>query len=116
MAESAFNQKSASTAGLPLPERMRQLFWDYSFEELRLDAHRDFIIGRVLADGDWESVRWLRHEVGDDALREWIIHRKGRGMSRKQIRFWELILKISESEVERWLAERGPGWDDRVRR
>ncbi|RIK82762.1 MAG: hypothetical protein DCC67_06760 [Planctomycetota bacterium] len=48
----------------PLPEALRPPFWDHSFDELDWAAHGDFIIGRILAAGDWNAVQGLRGRVG----------------------------------------------------
>ncbi|MGH2351197.1 MAG: DUF6922 domain-containing protein [Chloroflexota bacterium] len=98
-----------------LPDRLRSLFWDYDFRTLAWERDRDLVIGRVLTAGDWEALRWLRAEVGDQALREWILRRRGRGLSPKQLRFWELILELPHQEVNAWLTQDGRQvWDRRV--
>lgn len=57
----------------------------------------------------------LRHAVGDSALRHWILEAEGRLLSRKQLRFWELILQLPTAEVNRWLADTSREvWDNRV--
>jgi hypothetical protein len=45
-----------------------RLFWDAAVERIDPERHEDFVIGRVLSQGDWETVRSLRKTVGDDAL------------------------------------------------
>ncbi|MEX2317915.1 MAG: hypothetical protein WD669_12230 [Pirellulales bacterium] len=107
-----------TTTALPdrLPEEFRRLFWDHDFDKVSGINHYDFVVGRILVEGDWNSIQWLRKHVGDDALRDWIERHEGRGLSRQQLRFWELILKLPAPEVDRWLAARSPGWDDRIQR
>lgn len=79
--------------------------------------HHEFVIGRILAEGDFNALRWLRRKIGDDGLRNWFVCRQGRNLTLMQLRFWELILKLPPEQVDRWIAERhGIGWDDRVRR
>jgi hypothetical protein len=39
-------------------------------------------------------------------MREWIRERRGRALSRKQLRFWQLILGLPEAEVDAWLEAR----------
>jgi hypothetical protein len=100
-----------------LPERMRPLFWDHDFSALTWDADRDLLIARVLVAGDWEATRWLRRELGDGALRAWILERRGRGLSPRQLRFWELILRLPHRQVNSWLAEPGRQiWESRAAR
>lgn len=102
------------TPSAPLPESLRGLFWEYDFESLSWDEDRDLIFRRVLAEGRWEAVQWLRSRVGDSELRAWIREHRGRGLSRRQLRFWQLILDLPEEEVDAWLeARRGDPWERR---
>lgn len=87
-----------------VPEFLRPLFWDCDFDQLRWDEYRDFITGRILISGHWDTIQWLRRQIGDEGLRSWIRRREGRGLSPQQLRFWELILELSKAEVDRWLA------------
>lgn len=104
-------------ASEPLPELLRALFWEYDFDELSWAADRDLVFARVLSEGPWEAVRWLRRQAGDEALREWIRARRGRGLDRRQLRFWQLVLDLPAEEVDGWLAARQPDpWEDRCRR
>src|SRR5262249_15201378 len=43
-----------------LPERMRSLFWETDLEVVDPEAHRDYVLERIMTRGDWEAVRWLR--------------------------------------------------------
>jgi hypothetical protein len=98
-----------------LAEELRPLFWDCDFDMLRLTQTPDFIIGRILASGSWSDVDWLRKAAGDVTLRRWILQSEGRHLSRKQLRFWELILKLPTDQVSLWLAQTSRGvWDDRT--
>jgi hypothetical protein len=96
---------------------LRALFWDYDFAALTWEDDRDLIIGRVLAAGTWEAVTWLRSHLGDQALRDWIKHHHGRGLTPQQLRFWELVVGLPHRQVNRWLAaEERQVWEKRVRR
>ena len=61
-------------------------FWDCDFEQLDWDLQRSFIVGRMLAAGTWEAVMWLRGQLGDDALRQWIQDHEGRLLTSQQLR------------------------------
>ena len=96
----------AETMLLPrgcLPERLRSLFWDQDFAQLDWQLHRDFLVGRILEAGPWDAIGWLRKEVGDEALREWIERHQGRSLSSEQLRFWQLILDLPAETVDAWL-------------
>jgi len=109
----AQNQQDARP--LKLPDMLKALFWEYDFEALTLEKDRDLIIARVLIHGTWDAVTWLRSYVGNGELREWIERHQGRGLSPKQLRFWELILGLPHRQVNAWLkAEERKIWDKRV--
>ena len=98
-----------------LPARLRPLFWDYDFAALNRKEDRDLVTARVLASGDWQTLRWLRRRLGDPALRAWIRSRGGRGLTPRQLRYWELILELPHREVNAWLADEARQiWDRRL--
>ena len=86
-----------------LPQRLQPLFWDQDFAQVDWQRHRDFVIGRILEAGPWDAIGWLRKEVGDDAVREWIERHRGRSLSGEQLRFWQLILDLPAEAVDAWL-------------
>jgi len=98
-----------------LPAPVQALFWDVASRSLRWDQDRELIMGRVLASGPWETVRWLRDEAGDEAIRSWIEKHEGKGLSPRQLRFWQLVLDLPASRVDQWLrSERRGVWDRRT--
>jgi hypothetical protein len=98
-----------------LPAPVQALFWDFASHSLRWDQDRELIISRILASGPWETVRWLRVEAGDEVIRSWIEKHEGKGLSPRQLRFWQLVLDLPASEVDQWLAKLDRKvWDQRV--
>lgn len=113
----SINASDVSETRNELPDRWRPFFWDCAFDGLDLSLHREFVIGRILSEGDWDAVIWLRRSVGDALLRAWIERRQGKGLSPQQLRFWELILELPTIEVDRWLtARKEQVWDVRASR
>ncbi|WP_437944559.1 DUF6922 domain-containing protein [Sorangium sp. So ce281] len=55
-----------------LPELLRPFFWEYDFDELTWQADRAMIIERLLSRGSWSAWRWLRDELGDGSLRDFL--------------------------------------------
>lgn len=99
-----------------LPDSLRPLFWDTPFEDLDLDLHQGFVTDRLLSAGSWEQIRWLRREVGEAALRGHILHTRGRRLTPRQLRLWELVLDLPPAEVALWLRERRHlPWEARTR-
>ena len=87
-----------------LPDLLRGLFWDCQFDDLELPRDQPFVIGRVLSAGSWSQIGWLRQNVGDECLRDWICACEGRPLAPPQLRFWELILDLPAPQVDQWLA------------
>ena len=86
-----------------LPEQLRPFFWDYTFSQLSITKDRDLIIRRILADGSWDAVGWLRKTLGDQVLREWLIVHRGRGLTARQLRFWGLLYELPARQVNQWV-------------
>lgn len=86
-----------------LPKSLKPFFWDYPFSKLSFNADRDLIIRRVLSSGSWDAVLWVRKKIGDENLKKWLIAHQGRGLSPRQLRFWELILDLPKRQVNAWV-------------
>lgn len=91
-------------ASIELPECVTRLLWDTDARSVTWETHRAFLIGRILSQGEWDAIRWLRSTAGDDALREWITVTRGRRLSREQLRFWQVVLDLPEELVLAWLS------------
>ncbi len=97
-----------------LPARLRRLFWDQDADRLRWDRDRDLIVGRLLAVGGWDAMRWLRCRLGDADLRAWLLEHRGAGLSPRQLRFWEVVLGLPRRAVTAWVTAPGrAAWDGR---
>ena len=97
-----------------LPEQLRPLFWDYVFSQLSLTKDKDLIVRRVLSNGSWDAVRWLRKRIGDDELREWLINHRGRGLTARQLRFWGVLYDLPPRQVNQWVKIAQTGvWERR---
>lgn len=97
-----------------MPRGAEQLFWDYPGQSLSLDTDRDLVVERILSAGTWEQVKWLRRQVGDAWLADWITGRQGRGLDARRLRFWQVVLRIDKKQVDAWLARPEQRiWNDR---
>ena len=100
-----------------LPFRFKPFFWDCNFRQLRWENDRDFIINRILLHGDWDSLRWLKGQIGETSLREWILQHNGAQLPPPQLRFWELVLQLPKLQVSSWINSRRKGlWEQRTSR
>lgn len=99
-----------------VPAALRRYFWEYGSEPPSLERDRHTVVLRLLQAGGLDAVRWLRAHVGDDAIREVLVRRRGRGLSPRRLRFWGLVLDLPREQVDGWIAaERSAPWRQRAR-
>lgn len=99
------------------PPVVQSLFWEYDTTDLEWEADRDLILRRILTEGSWDAVQWLRDRIGDAALRRWIEARSGGALSPRQLRFWELVLDLPSDRVDEWVnTRRDSVWENRTAR
>jgi hypothetical protein len=101
--EKSFTLQTNLKKATPLPHSLRAFFWDHHFDRLTWEADRELVIRRLLTDGSWEAITWLRGKLGDAELRKWLIEHQGRGLSPRQLRFWSLVLAIPHHQVSNWI-------------
>jgi hypothetical protein len=97
--------RTENTVVPPLPQACQPLFWDCSIDLADWQTHRSFVVQRILTEGRWEHISWLRRAVGDEALRAWLLDHQGSSLSPQQLRFWELILGLPTDIVNTWIAD-----------
>ena len=100
-------QKRGIARSINLPPTLKSIFWDYEFTRLRWEKDRDLVIGRILSHGDWKALKWLRTRLEDQGLRQWLLNRQGAGLTSRQLRFWEMILRLPHPIVNQWLKSKG---------
>jgi hypothetical protein len=57
-----------------------------------LDPCPDFVIGRLLEDGDGRDLRWMFATLGEEAVKRWFAERGGRQLSVRSRALWRLLL------------------------
>jgi uncharacterized protein DUF6922 len=77
-----------------IPPEARPLFWDCRPDQLDLETHAPFILGRVLEYGSLASVRWAIDIYGTERIKTFLRERGRRTLSRKTLAFWTLILGL----------------------
>ena len=92
-----------------VPPYVERLFWDYAPGTVSWPKDRETIARRVLESGPWAAVGWLRQQMGDAALRNWIIDHDGRNLTPQQLRFWQLVLHLPKRQVDGWVKRESGG-------
>ncbi len=77
---------------LALPPASCRLFAHYARDRLAVDQALDFVIGRLLEEGETDDLKWLARAVSEEHLAEWLRHRGGRQLTRRSRCFWQVVL------------------------
>lgn len=91
------------TSSARVPKSVLTLFWEYDKRSISWSKDKDLITKKILRQGSWEDVCWLRSKIDDDELRSWLISHDGAGLDAKQLRYWQLILGIPGHVVNKWI-------------
>ena len=96
-----------------VPPEFHHLFWDCQPERIDSESHAPYVLERVLEYGSLTSVRWALEVYGAARIKEFVMGRGRRTLSRKTLAFWTLILGLdTELCFERSsLAHSRPFWN-----
>jgi hypothetical protein len=88
------------------------LFPEVDAHALDVQGDWKFILGRVLEYGTLESVRWATETYGRERIREFLLSRGLRVLSRKTVSYWAYLLGLQDEEcIQRFLkGPRNPFW------
>ncbi|MFQ5707812.1 MAG: hypothetical protein ACE5HO_10210 [bacterium] len=91
------------TKRIEISDALHSLFWDCDIRTLSWEKHQNYIVSRVLQEGTWEAIQWLRATLGDHELKQWLINQSGADLDARKLRFWELILDLEPERVNAWI-------------
>ena len=74
------------------PAPTARLLASYGTDEVELDSHRAFLIGRLLEEGDTRDLQWLTGNVPEQELTSWLRSHGSRRLSRRSLAFWATLL------------------------
>ncbi|GMR23349.1 MAG: hypothetical protein BMS9Abin37_1769 [Acidobacteriota bacterium] len=101
--------------GRAVPECVAELFWDAPSRPLELALHESLLVRRVINVGSWSACQWLRNTLGDRTIEKRLRQSRGRGVERRALRLWQVLLDLPESQVGSWLsAPERRVWDGRT--
>lgn len=95
-----------------IPKEWHQYFWEVKPEEVDLEKNDYYVIGRVLEHGNIAAVRKLRRHYGDQRLKQFLLSTYARGLSKRIMRFWQVVLNLSSEECEQIssIRNKNPLW------
>ena len=79
-----------------VPREFKKYFWDIDFDELDFDKQKNFILGRLLNFGSFETFKWIFKTYKNIEVKN-LINIKGRySLSRNSYLFWLKIVQEKE--------------------
>lgn len=73
-----------------IPAEHRWLFWEVDPAMVDLERHRDYVLERVMARGDWAAMRWLIKTFPCSIVADFLT-RRGERLAPRERAFWALI-------------------------
>ncbi|MGC9089459.1 MAG: DUF6922 domain-containing protein [Caldisericia bacterium] len=70
------------------------LFWDYKFEDVLSNLDNDVVIARVLELGDIEDFKFLKQNVSDEKIIDFLKRRGEKLLSKISFNFWSIYFGI----------------------
>ncbi|HVA91052.1 MAG TPA: hypothetical protein VNL71_14560 [Chloroflexota bacterium] len=105
---------TVSAPPISLPPSFRRLFWEYDFSQITWHTHATLILQRILGQGTWVDVCWLRDTIGTREIRRFLMRTRGKGIDRRFLRYWEATLNLPHEVVTGWIRDPGRQiWDGR---
>ena len=93
-----------------LPPATLRLFDGYDPAMLHDPASREFVIGRLLEEGDAADLAWLGNQVDREALAGWVRRRGARQLSRRSRLFWRQVLELGPEPADESVRTREEIW------
>ena len=73
--------------------RKQQLFWDIDLEKLDPHVNQEFIVTRVLQQGDADDFQWAQTFYGTDIMKE-VFAKNAQKLNKKSCNFWSLYFNV----------------------
>jgi hypothetical protein len=81
-----------------IPPDLYRFFWDCRAADLDVGANASQILTRLLDYGDLAAARWALRTYGERGIRQFLLTRGCRTLSRKAIAFWRAFLNLEDAE------------------
>lgn len=72
---------------------MRILLWEVDEDSVDLEAHREYVMERVMTRGSWDAMRWLRRTYSRAQLADFV-RKKGRQLPPRDEAYWALVAGV----------------------
>jgi len=79
-----------------LPTTYKKFFWDCDFGSLCMEAHKMFILKRLLAYGDLNAIKFLVNQYTQKEVKDYVTANGNNSLSRNNLYFWQKLVKHNE--------------------
>ena len=79
------------------PKFLKKYFWDIDFDKLDVEAHPQYVLGRILEYGDEKAIKWVMRRFDKNAVADILFHY--RSLSPKSANFWAVVFNIDRKKV-----------------
>ena len=79
------------------PRFLEKYFWDIDFSALRAEEYPEFVIDRILENGDKKAVQWMKKNFSSEQIKKTILSSKN--LSPKSANFWAFIYNMDKNKV-----------------
>ena len=101
----------------PLPPDLYRFFWEYDQQRIDIRKHRELIMTRIMARGDWRAMTWLRKVYSGKKIREYLFRKGWKILPPRELNYWALVAGVSDRK-RRALLEKAkksdPVWRNRL--
>lgn len=97
-----------------VPPALKPFFWDVRISDLSVDHHQEFILGRLLEEGDPRALRWLFRSYSRDQIFDFLSKRGTELLSKRSWHFWTLQLGrgLQGRRRQKSWRQSGRRWDE----
>jgi len=82
---------------MALPKFLQNYFWDVDFKNLKLNQYPEFILERILEEGDERAVKWAKRVFSKDDFIK--VLTSSRNISSRSANFWALVLGVKPEKI-----------------
>lgn len=81
----------------PIPSKFHSFFWDTNPKTINLTKHKQYIIARLLDQGNWQSAQWVQSQFTPQDIKQTLLEVKH--LSPPTVYFWANYLSFSPSSA-----------------
>jgi len=74
-----------------IPAEFRRYFWDINFDELNFNAHKNFILERLLNYGAFSTFSWIFQTYKNEEVKQFLSNKAKHSLSKNSFYFWQKI-------------------------